>query len=65
MRIQILELPAEVVGDVVTTSFALVLDRVPNADRLHEHWGEGWSDRLKETSGARAILVFSDEVSVA
>lgn len=57
VRIQVLELPTKVVGDVVETPFALVLDGLngplPNGIR-----------ECKEMIGAKAILGFQDRVEV-
>lgn len=61
MKLSVLELPSEVVGDVVTTPFALVFHGVPESSR------EELLDRaqdFKEATGARAFLVFEDEIEV-
>jgi hypothetical protein len=63
MRIQILPLPAVVVGDVVDEPFAIVVDQFNN-ERLNIG-GEmaGW-DAFREACGARALHITEDTVEI-
>lgn len=76
-RIQILELPMEHVGPMSGTPFVLVFDRL-DSNLVVNHAGEAVVtlpsrleseivtniDGIKEVTGARGVLVFSDEIEV-
>lgn len=57
-RIQILELPTEVVGEFVRTPFALVVDQMDARDVVHE------VDEFRKMIGAAGALVTSDTIEV-
>lgn len=59
-RIQVLELPQTVIGDVVETPFLLVIDEFTGDP---EESSEAWA-RIREQSGARAMLVTAETVDV-
>lgn len=60
MKLSVLELPSEVVGDVVMTPFALVFhDTLRSTD-----FSSAFAERVKETTGARAVLVIEDEIEI-
>ena len=58
MRIRILPLTPETVGDVTTTPFVLVLDRESDLDSAP--WKHEMAMRFKESIGARCLII-SDE----
>lgn len=60
-RIQILELPSVVVGDLVETPFALIIDQ---AEGAFEGPGHPLLAGFKEALGARAIGVFSETIDI-
>lgn len=61
-RIQVLELPSEVVGDIVRTPFVLIIDEADAESPLHS-WPEG-SPPLRDQVGASAVIVVSDTLDV-
>lgn len=62
MRIQILPLPAVVVGDVVDEPFALVVDQCP-AEVVSEFFA-GQVNSFAEECGAKASLITSETVEM-
>jgi len=58
-RIQILELPSVVVGEVVETPFALIVDEAEGAFDDVE-----FLSAFKEACGARAIGVFAGTINL-
>ncbi|MDH2424773.1 hypothetical protein [Sphaerisporangium sp. TRM90804] len=60
MRIQILPLPSNVVGELVEEPFALIVDE---CDELGEGGVTAWS-RFKDECGARAIVFTAETVEV-
>jgi hypothetical protein len=62
MRLRVMELPAEVVGEFVKTPFALIVDRC--GDEEIDVWTSEMADNAKTSTGACAVLVFSDEVEL-
>jgi hypothetical protein len=56
MKIQVLELPMQVVGEVTHTPFVLVFSGTGAADLLEKS-----EKSITEITGARAALVFEDE----
>ena len=60
MRIRILPLPEERVGDTVTTPYGLILDRIGNDDLAEELLQAS----TKQDVGARFLLAFVDDVEV-
>jgi hypothetical protein len=62
-RIQVLELPAQVVGDFVKTPFVLVIDQVSEDSPLHT-WPEGAGNLLREQIAAQAVLIVSDTLDL-
>lgn len=65
-RIQVLRLPAERVGDVRQTPFALIIDRVtppPEDGFVRDIRAADWRD-FRDACGARAILITEDTVEL-
>lgn len=60
-RIQILELPMEHAGEYSATPFAVVFDGVTEEQ---EEAFAAVAASLKETLGARGVLIFRDRVAV-
>lgn len=62
MRIQILELPALVVGEDVTTPFALIFDQCPKSEPTETYQGVA----IREDLGAvRDVAAFADSVGAS
>lgn len=60
-RIQVLELPSVVVGDLVETPFALIIDQ---AEVAFEGPGHPLLAKFMEKIGAKAIGVFSETIDI-
>lgn len=59
MKLQVVDLPEQRLGDAVETPYLLVFSEVENYDALVEGGAH-----LKEHTGARGVLVFEDAVEV-
>lgn len=55
MRIRVLELPSEQVGDYYHTPFVLVLDHMP--EPLSAEQAQRISESFKAATGARGVLI--------
>lgn len=65
MRIQILELPAVVAGDDVTTPFALIFDRCPQLDKVEA--GQDLAERIANLTnavGASGFFATAETVTI-
>ncbi len=62
-RLRVLELPAEHLGEAMTTPFVLVLDRATDS-LLEALLTPGVAPSLKDASGARGVLFFSEEIDL-
>lgn len=62
MKIQILELPMEHVGDYSTTPYAIILSEVDKC--CIETYGKGMDSLKGQIEGLKWYLVTSDEVEV-
>jgi len=60
MRIRILPLTPETVGDVTTTPFVLVLDRESDLDSAP--WKNEMAMSFKESIGARCVIISNEPV---
>jgi hypothetical protein len=61
MKIQILELPMEPVGEVTSTPFVLVLSEMPPEDAAAF---AGQTERIRELTGARGVLTYYGIVEI-
>jgi hypothetical protein len=64
MRIQILELPAVVVGDDVTTPFALVFDQCPPVDQEGNYPDDERMANVTTAVGASGFFATSQTVDI-
>lgn len=63
MRLRVLELPAETVGEVSSSPFVLVFDRIESAD-LDNVRTSARDKATLDATGARGVLVFADDVEL-
>jgi hypothetical protein len=63
-RLQILQLPTEHIGDVMSTPFVLVIDEVDTDPDGKVMMKAADRDARSERLGARAILVFEETVEI-
>lgn len=59
MKLQVVELPEQRLGEAAETPYLIVLSEVDNFDTISEG-----AKGVKESVGARAVLVFEDPVEV-
>lgn len=64
MKLQVVELPEQRLGDAVETPFLLVFSEVESGPELFEGLAEEDRVRLREQIGARGFLAFEDPVEV-